>query len=178
MRKRPSKLPLCTAIVLLLLVLVTVLALQVTASSAQLGDGGDEVRQIQTQLTQRGFYSGNADGLYSPALTGAVRAFQTSESLPENGKADAATLAALFPKKAPQSNAEKLLARHIAAQSMGRPYWEQLACGRALLERLRQPESPRTLAALLCADGSLPKLLRVTPDAASQQAAAECLNGK
>jgi branched-chain amino acid transport system substrate-binding protein len=51
--------------------------------------------QLQIALTLLGFYTGPIDGQYSPELTAAIAAFQTSVGLPATGVYDAATDAAL-----------------------------------------------------------------------------------
>ena len=53
------------------------------------------VRQLQRELTGLGFAPGPDDGRYGPQTTEAVKRFQRSRSLPDDGVADQATLAAL-----------------------------------------------------------------------------------
>ncbi len=53
---------------------------------------------IQTVLKEKGLYTGDLDGLAGPKTAAAVVEFQKSKGLPETGKVDPKTLAALFPK--------------------------------------------------------------------------------
>ncbi|MDR2051018.1 MAG: peptidoglycan-binding protein [Deltaproteobacteria bacterium] len=61
----------------------------------QPGDRGAPVEKLQRLLTERGLYSGPADGLYSDDLANAVRAFQSREGLAVDGVAGQNTLRAL-----------------------------------------------------------------------------------
>lgn len=53
---------------------------------------GDERRDLQTRLTERGFTTGGVDGKIGPKTRAALRAFQNSVGLPADGYADAALL--------------------------------------------------------------------------------------
>lgn len=55
------------------------------------GDQGDEVRALQTRLTDLGYWLGNPDGTYGSLTVQAVMAFQKYERLPISGTADATT---------------------------------------------------------------------------------------
>ncbi|MDR2800991.1 MAG: VWA domain-containing protein [Desulfovibrio sp.] len=59
------------------------------------GDSGFMVEKLQNSLKAQGVYSGKADGVYSEEVEKAVRAFQRSKSLTEDGIAGAETLMAL-----------------------------------------------------------------------------------
>jgi peptidoglycan hydrolase-like protein with peptidoglycan-binding domain len=56
-----------------------------------------EIRQLQTQLRQRGLFAGNVDGTYSAALRAAIEAHERAQGLPVTGLATAALLKALTP---------------------------------------------------------------------------------
>lgn len=149
------------------------------AKAAALGESGQEVRCVQERLAVLGYFDSKADGLFSPELAGAVRSFQSAQGLPSSGKVDSRTLGALFEEMPPEDTAQKLLAKYIAAKSAGKPYWEQVACGAALLDRLQSPESPNTLAGLIMREADAARfLLRTVPDGTARQAAADCLNGR
>jgi lytic murein transglycosylase len=57
-------------------------------------------RELQTRLNERGFDVGNPDGAIGPRTRSAIRAFQASAGLPEDGRAGMRVLDAL--KAAPQ----------------------------------------------------------------------------
>jgi branched-chain amino acid transport system substrate-binding protein len=52
--------------------------------------------QLQQALTDRGYYSGPIDGIYSTELADAVRAFQRDLGVPETGVLDVATIKAAY----------------------------------------------------------------------------------
>ncbi|MCJ2057324.1 lytic murein transglycosylase [Methylobacterium sp. J-048] len=53
---------------------------------------GDERRDLQSRLTERGYASGGVDGKIGPKTRAALRAYQGSVGLPADGYADAALL--------------------------------------------------------------------------------------
>jgi len=55
------------------------------------------VEEIQRKLQELGLYLGEVDGLAGKVTSEAVVAFQKTKGLPETGKVDPVTLAALFP---------------------------------------------------------------------------------
>lgn len=55
------------------------------------------VEEIQAKLKQLGHYAGEVDGLAGKVTSEAVVAFQKAKGLPETGKVDPDTLAAMFP---------------------------------------------------------------------------------
>lgn len=60
-----------------------------------LGARGDDVKQLQLSLAQRGYAVGDVDGIYGNQTAAAVRAFQASQGLPQTGIADGAVLRAM-----------------------------------------------------------------------------------
>lgn len=55
------------------------------------------VRRVQQRLYERGIYTGEVDGHWSPATLEALRAFQEAKGLPEHGLPDQQTLVQLLP---------------------------------------------------------------------------------
>jgi peptidoglycan hydrolase-like protein with peptidoglycan-binding domain len=73
-----------------------------TASSAQapVATESPEVspgmlKRVQTALQGEGLYTGSIDGRWGPKTQGALRGYQQSHGLSENGELDSATLASL-----------------------------------------------------------------------------------
>lgn len=56
-----------------------------------LGARGDNVRIVQKYLADSGFYAGDIDGIFGPITAKAVKEFQHSSSLNENGIVDKET---------------------------------------------------------------------------------------
>ncbi len=72
----------------------------------QKGDSGDDVKALQSRLTELGYYDGKVSGNYLDGSYYAISDFQRKNGLPITGKADVATQTLLFdgskalPKKA------------------------------------------------------------------------------
>lgn len=61
----------------------------------QLIDPQDDVRRVQIQLKNLGFYQGNIDGIPGPRTAEAVRAYQAKHGLPTSGELDESTVKSL-----------------------------------------------------------------------------------
>lgn len=69
------------------------------------GDSGTAVRQLQTTLKQKGYYTGTVDGEYGSGTTAAVKAFQQKMGItPTDGIAGDKTLTALYSSDAVDSD--------------------------------------------------------------------------
>jgi peptidoglycan hydrolase-like protein with peptidoglycan-binding domain len=66
-----------------------------SAKQLAIGSRGDDVKQLQLALAQRGHAVGDVDGIYGIQTAAAVRAFQALQGLPQTGIADDATLRAI-----------------------------------------------------------------------------------
>lgn len=66
-----------------------------TAPMLEQGDWGKAVKDVQTYLTQQGFYTGQIDGYYGNNTVSAVRNFQQSRNLIADGRVGPRTWAAL-----------------------------------------------------------------------------------
>lgn len=137
-----------------MIVLVSVIPAQ--AASYGRGSSGEVVRQIQTKLKQWGYYSGAVDGVYGSATEKAVRYFQQKNGLAVDGKAGPKTLAAMgIQTTADQGSAQvQLLARLISAEARGEPYAGQVAVGAVVLNRVRHPSFPNTIAGVIYQNGA------------------------
>ncbi|MBR5110467.1 MAG: peptidoglycan-binding protein [Clostridia bacterium] len=60
------------------------------------GTKGTEVAKLQNRLKELGFYTGEADGVYGDAVVAAVKAFQRSSGLTQDGVAGLTTQQALY----------------------------------------------------------------------------------
>lgn len=68
--------------------------------SLKLGEQGEQVRNLQRQLKELGFYTGNVDGDYGVGTEEAVKAFQKQYKLTPDGQAGEMTLTKLASAKA------------------------------------------------------------------------------
>jgi hypothetical protein len=79
-------------------------AVVVTISAVAAVWADDNVREVQEQLRDGGFYSGDIDGAYSSQLAEALTRYQTSNRLPVSGQLDVDTSNALGAKPAVTKN--------------------------------------------------------------------------
>lgn len=158
-----SLLALFAANVLLILVMKTIPDAQ--ATTFRYGSQGDIVRQIQTKLKNWGYYEGILDGDYGPRTVEAIKFFQRKNSLNVDGVAGTRTLQALgiyLPEtsavSAQKINDTELLARLINAEAKDEPYNCQVAVGAVVLNRVKHPSFPNTIASVIYQQGTFPKL--------------------
>ena len=137
------------------LALCICLSLGVAANIYKEGSRGDTVREIQQVLQNEGFYSGAVDGIYGANTKRAVRAYQEKHGLSADGLVGEKTLAAMgLSGQSTQSGDVALLARIISAESRGEPYEGQVAVGAVIVNRIKHPSFPNTLAGVIYQPGA------------------------
>ena len=154
------------------------------------GTQGQDVKNVQWQLVKWKYLIGAVDGIYGPETYRAVRRFQAKNGLRVDGIVGPETAAALgitlssTPVSAQGVNRqgdEYLLARCIHGEARGEPYVGKVAVGAVILNRVRDPRFPNTIAGVIyqplaftaVADGQI----NLTPDKDSIRAARDALNG-
>ena len=177
----------CCAWVLALLLTAGLLGLTASAAVYRKGDSGETVRQIQQKLSRWGYYSGAVDGVYGSDTVKAVKAFQKKNGLTQDGVCGNATLRALgistgtSAAGAGQQNDLYLLAKMISAEARGEPYVGQVAVGAVILNRVRHPSFPKTIAGVLYQPGAFTALadgqFRQEPKEEARRAARDAMNG-
>ena len=146
-------------VIALTVILASFFCLNVGALSRQ-GSRGSEVRQIQTKLKQWGYYDGAVDGVFGSKTTAAVKLFQQRNGLTADGVAGPATLAAMGINNSATgsttnyNNELNLLARIISAEARGEPYTGQVAVGAVVLNRVKHPSFPNTIAGVVYQQGA------------------------
>ena len=170
------------------------IALILIAQSAQAatyrqGSSGEQVRVIQDKLKRWGYYDGSVDGIFGSATTKAVRRFQRSNGLTEDGIVGKNTLRALgifenggaSSGTASQDATVTLLARVISAEARGEPYAGQVAVGAVILNRVEHPSFPSTIAGVVYQPGAFTCMVDGQIDQpvaeSAVRAAREALNG-
>lgn len=159
--------------------------LPVKAAVYRQGSTGETVRQIQTNLKKWGYYSGAVDGIYGSQTTQAVKSFQRKNGLSVDGVAGTQTLAALGLSSGGgtggSSNDLYLLARIISAEARGEPYKGQVAVGAVVLNRVRHPSFPNSVAGVVYQNGAFTAIVDGQFDqpisSQSYSAAQDALNG-
>ena len=165
---------------------------------SKVGSQGDEVRAIQQKLNDLG-YGLKVDGIYGAATKKAVRSFQKANGLTADGIAGSKTLKALgvgagnsggsgssadtSPIGSFSSNDISLLARIISAESRGEPYEGQVAVGAVILNRVKSPSFPNTIAGVIYEPGAFTAVsdgqinVPIAENSTIVKAARDALNG-
>jgi N-acetylmuramoyl-L-alanine amidase len=131
---------------------------------SQYGFHGEQVEAIQRVMREWGVFHGEITGYFGPQTEAAVRQVQRHNGLKVNGIADNATLRVLgidtgqSPITSNQAEIN-LLARMISAEGRGEPYEGQVAIGAVIVNRMKHPSFPDTLAGVLYQDGAFTALV-------------------
>ena len=147
------------AIIAVFLINIIIISLFSSASAASYrrGSTGSTVSEIQTRLKNWGYYSGKVDGIFGSGTEAAVKKFQAKNGLPADGIVGPATLSALGISGGGSGKSENdvvLLARLISAEARGEPYSGQVAVGAVVLNRIKHPSFPSTLAGVIYQKGA------------------------
>jgi N-acetylmuramoyl-L-alanine amidase len=154
------------------------------------GSQGNEVRTVQDKLLRWGYYDGYVDGIFGARTYRAVRRFQERNGLNVDGVVGTSTAQALGMASAASGSStqginragdEYLLARAIHGEARGEPYVGKVAVGAVVLNRVKAPQFPNTIAGVIyqplaftaVADGQI----NLTPNKDSLNAARDALNG-
>ena len=183
-----KKLAISLAIIFILNIIIISLFQEIQKADAAVyrrGSTGSVVTQIQQKLKSWGYYFSSVDGIYGPATEQAVRYFQQRNGLYVDGIAGDQTLAAMGIQSSsgatPQSNDLHLLARLISAEARGEPYIGQVAVGAVVLNRVRHPSFPNSIAGVIYQPGAFSCLYDGQFDQpvaeSAYRAAQDCLNG-
>ena len=128
---------------------------------SKIGSVSQEVKEIQTVLKQKGYYTGNVDGIFGTATRKAVVSFQRDMGLSVDGIVGEKTLKALGITNGDNSSFGgytssdyDLLARIISAESRGEPYSGQVAVGAVILNRIEHPSFPDTMSGVIYQKGA------------------------
>jgi len=157
----------------------------------QYGDSGSYVRSAQVKLQQWKYYSGSVDGIYGSQMVKAVKLFQTRNGLASDGIIGKATANAMglalgssqsnSPGVNPSSGDVYLLAKAIYSEARGEPYQGQVAVGGVILNRVRNPSFPNSIAGVVYQPGAFTAVydgqINLTPNATALQAARDAMNG-
>lgn len=155
MSRQRKKLILAIALIFTVNIFIIALAQYASAELYKKGSSGAVVREIQTRLKSWGYYSGAVDGIYGSQTEKAVKYFQQKNGLTADGQAGNNTLAALGIQTGSTGGGNSgggdvnLLARLISAEARGEPYEGQVAVGAVVLNRVKHPSFPNTVAGVI-----------------------------
>ena len=179
-RKKRTKY-LVMAVVLLLCSIVA------TVAFAKYGLSTEEIKTIQRKLKNWGYYSGEVDGIYGSATTNAVKYFQRTNGLSVDGIVGSKTAEKLgmqLGKDKDSSTSQPdvyLLARVVYGEARGEPYRGKVAVAAVVLNRMKSPDFPNTMAGVVYQKGAFSIVddgqINLTPDEEALRAARDALNG-
>lgn len=143
---------------------------------------------IQTKLKNWGYYTGAIDGIYGPKTRQAVRYFQSKNGLAVDGIVGPKTAAALGISLSTSTSTSgisssdlNLLARCVYAEARGEPYTGQVAIAAVVLNRVKSPSFPNTIAGVIYQPYAFTAVddgqINLTPNQTAYKAAQDALNG-
>ncbi|MGN0822556.1 MAG: spore cortex-lytic enzyme [Candidatus Gallimonas sp.] len=159
------------------------------------GSSGGEVKEVQRRLKQWGYYSGAVDGVFGSATKAAVISFQKKNGLTADGVVGQATFAALGMNDSynalggangssgtSQSSSDLyLMAKAIYAEGRGESYIGQVAIGAVILNRVKSPSFPNSVAGVIYQKGAFTAVddgqINLEPDRTAYDAARDAMNG-
>ena len=167
------------------------------------GSKGGEVKEVQRRLKQWGYYSGAVDGIFGAGTKKAVIAFQKKNGLTADGIVGKATYQALGMNdsynalnggsssgSSGSSNSSSsnytssdlyLLAKCIYAEGRGESYTGQVAIGAVIMNRVKSPSFPNTIAGVVYQTGAFTAVtdgqINLEPDQTAYNAARDAMNG-
>lgn len=162
----------------------------VKAATYRWGSRGSVVREVQNRLKRWGYYTGNVDGVYGYKTYTAVKKFQAKNGLAVDGVAGDKTLAALGINTGTAAATTTtttgnqdlmLIARLINGEARGEPYEGQVAVGAVIMNRVRDPRFPKSIAGVIYQPGAFTAIVDGQIHAemlpSSINAARDALNG-
>ncbi len=163
------------------------------------GSRGQDVRNLQQTLRRWAYYDGPIDGVYGGGTFTAVKEFQRKNGLVVDGVVGPQTLRALgFRVGGDQQAAPRaqyasggggvsrnedlnLLAKAITGEARGEPYKGQVAVGAVVLNRVKSPTFPNTIAGVIYQPGAFTAVtdgqINLAPVESSKRAARDAMNG-
>jgi N-acetylmuramoyl-L-alanine amidase len=134
------------------------------APSLKIGDKGQDVKDMQQELKNWGYYNGNINGVFGSDTFASVLRYQRKYGLNANGVADKNTLLTMGLGQVIETGGayaatknvsdEQLLARTINGEARGEPFEGQVAVGAVILNRVKSSKFPKTLAGVIYQPGA------------------------
>lgn len=146
----------------------------------------NENKAVQQKLKELGFYKGSVDGVYGSGTRSAVIAFQKSRGLSADGIVGKKTAQALGislnTQQSSQSSSDLyVLAKCVYAEARGEPYEGQVAVAAVILNRVKSPDFPNTIAGVVYQPWAFTAVndgqINLEPDNTAYSAARDAMNG-
>ncbi len=156
------------------------------------GMSGSDVRELQRRLIRLGYVVGPLDGKYGVKTQAGVKLFQKEHGIYASGVAEASTIKELKRLTAGSTNAtgksvgEKnvdvnLLARLVNGEARGEPYVGQVAVAAVVLNRMKDPAFPKTIASIIYQPQAFSSVndgqINLAPQPSALKAANEAVSG-
>lgn len=163
------------------------------------GSRGEEVRILQQTLKKWGYYDGPLDAVYGGGTFTAVKEFQRKNGLSVDGVVGPQTAKAMGLKidgNKPDTGKAKytsgsagisrneditLLAKAITGEARGEPYTGQVAVGAVILNRVKSPKFPNSIAGVIYQPGAFVAVsdgqINMAPAESCLKAARDAMNG-
>lgn len=132
--------------------------------SLEMGDKGQEVKDMQQELKNWGYYNGSINGIFNAETFASLLKYQRNYGLNANGIADENTLLTMGLGHMVETGTvyaatknvsdEQLLARAINGEARGEPFEGQVAVGAVILNRVKNSRFPKTLAGVIYQPGA------------------------
>jgi N-acetylmuramoyl-L-alanine amidase len=135
-----------------------------TAQSLKIGDKGQDVKDMQQELKNWGYYEGKTDGIFDSNTFASVLRYQRTYGLNADGIADENTLLTMglghivetgqaYAATKETANVQ-LIARAINGEARGEPFEGQVAVGAVILNRVKNSKFPKTIAGVIYQPGA------------------------
>lgn len=156
------------------------------------GSRGSEVRDLQSRLLKLGYATGPLDGIFGSRTEKAVSAFQADHGLKVDGLAGTQTVKEMLRLTGESTNAAgtpvgskdidvNLLAHLVNGEARGEPYLGQVAVAAVILNRLKDPAFPKSVAGIIYQPGAFSCVndgqINLAPQASALRAAQEAATG-
>lgn len=170
----------------------------VEAAVLRQGSTGGEVKEVQRRLKNWGYYSGAVDGIFGSGTRKAVIYFQQKNGLTADGIVGKATYKALGMNVSYNalnggsgsssggtngytSSDVYLMAKAIYAEGRGESYTGQVAIGAVIMNRVKSPDFPNTIAGVIYQKGAFTAVadgqINLEPNQTAYNAARDAMNG-
>ncbi len=175
--------------VMIILFIVLISLSTMCLALSKYGSRGEEVKQIQTNLKNWGYYSGSVDGVYGSQTFEAVKKFQRKNGLTADGIAGTKTLEALGIQNSSNSGASSssnntdlnLLSKLVNAEARGEPYKGMVAVAATVLNRVADSRFPNSIAGVIYQSGAYTCVsdgqINLSGTSQSKKAAQDAING-
>lgn len=174
------------ALIMTVLSAVFILAPQQDAKAQiyRTGSRGAMVKTIQTKLRAFGHYRYAIDGIFGLRTANAVKIFQRTKGIRVDGIVGPITLKYLgitTSSGTVNSSTTYLLAKVIYGEARGEPYSGKVAIAAVILNRVKSPLFPNTIAGVVYQPGAFTVVsdgqINLTPDTEALRAARDAING-